>query len=104
MLLVGASCWLVPPLLSPSGNRALPNPDNNSMLQYSLGEEVDCDEGDSSVYTKVAGTILFVVVWPFIVFDMQVIRRWVCPQWTSLRVGGSRGQQAKGATAIHLYP
>lgn len=32
---------------------------------------MNCDEGDSSVYTKVVGTILFVVVWPFIVFDMK---------------------------------
>ena len=36
-----------------------------------MGEASDCDEGDSSIYVKVVGTIIFVVVWPFIVFDMK---------------------------------
>ena len=42
------------------------------MLRFgaNLGE-VNCDEEDSSIYVKVVATIIFVVVWPFIVFDMK---------------------------------
>lgn len=32
---------------------------------------MDCDEEDSSLYVKIVATIIFVVVWPFIVFDMK---------------------------------
>ena len=31
----------------------------------------DCDNGRASIYVQVLGTIVFVVVWPFIVLDMK---------------------------------
>ena len=49
-------------------------PDTNDTsvgsFRYNLGE-VDCEDGDSSIYVKIAATIIFVGVWPFIVFDMK---------------------------------
>lgn len=44
--------------------------DNNGSLHSTLGE-VDCDEEGSTMYVKVVATVIFVVVWPFIVFDMK---------------------------------
>lgn len=44
--------------------------ENNTKLRFSFGE-VDCDEEDSTIYVKVVATIIFVAVWPFIVFDMK---------------------------------
>ena len=32
---------------------------------------MDCEEGDSSIYVKIVATLIFVGVWPFIVFDMR---------------------------------
>ena len=32
---------------------------------------MDCDEEDSSIYVKIVATVIFVAVWPFIVFDMK---------------------------------
>ena len=51
-------------------SRSLPGANETRSLRFSLGE-VDCDEEDSSIYVKVVATIIFVVVWPFIVFDMK---------------------------------
>ena len=50
-------------------SRSLP-PNDTRSLRFALGE-VDCDEADSSIYVKIVATVIFVAVWPFIVFDMK---------------------------------
>ena len=57
-------------LLLPHFSRSLPGPNETRSLRFSLGE-VNCDEEDSSIYVKIVATIIFVGVWPFIVFDMK---------------------------------
>lgn len=51
-------------------SRSLPGPNETRSLRFSLGE-ANCDEEDSSLYVKIVATIIFVAVWPFIVFDMK---------------------------------
>lgn len=52
-------------------SRSAPDHNATNDLRFNLGEASQCYEQDSSLYVKVVATIIFVVVWPFIVFDMK---------------------------------
>ena len=56
--------------------RSLPDPNDNETkgvgLRFNnLGEASQCYDEDSTLYVKIVATVIFVLVWPFIVFDMK---------------------------------